>query len=393
MVALSLIVQGCFSEARRRACTNAADCGEGYSCELSSGLCIRLCDNPRLVGANCDVCIFDGATPPLCVICGDSIVDTDQGELCDDGNRINGDGCDNNCTPTSCGNEIITDGEQCDDGNLVREACAYGLEDCTVCGESCTESPGVVSFCGDGLVDSSNGEECDDQNTDPRDGCLSDCLEAKPEFCTGVCDVEGTIGRVTRLVQTIPNEGPPGSTIKDIDINGDTMAISSEGYGLYNCPGGAGRTGISELDCDKMLSEINIYERQENGAWLHQSKIENNERVYFGDEVHLVDGGLAVIAGFRYNERELTDYFVVGRGYFFIKSVVNAGKRLLNSTITWGLGHRAATPLFWVIRSIRYRQRRCSVTRSIRMNVRETYMQLSRLFSIWQTANLLTTVS
>src|SRR5262245_36891691 len=32
----------------------------------------------------------------------------DPGELCDDGNAINGDGCDNNCTPTACGNGVMT---------------------------------------------------------------------------------------------------------------------------------------------------------------------------------------------------------------------------------------------------------------------------------------------
>jgi cysteine-rich repeat protein len=40
-------------------------------------------------------------------------------ELCDDGNAIDGDGCDSNCRPTGCGNGIVTAGEECDDGNLV----------------------------------------------------------------------------------------------------------------------------------------------------------------------------------------------------------------------------------------------------------------------------------
>ena len=38
-------------------------------------------------------------------------------ELCDDGNTVNGDGCDNNCTPTGCPNGIQTGAEVCDDGN------------------------------------------------------------------------------------------------------------------------------------------------------------------------------------------------------------------------------------------------------------------------------------
>lgn len=40
-------------------------------------------------------------------------------EVCDDGNAIDGDGCDSNCRPTGCGNAIVTAGEECDDGNLL----------------------------------------------------------------------------------------------------------------------------------------------------------------------------------------------------------------------------------------------------------------------------------
>jgi len=57
------------------------------------------------------------APPPRCPACGDGIID--PGEVCDDGNRVNGDGCDNNCTLTGCGNGIVTGLEQCDDGNAI----------------------------------------------------------------------------------------------------------------------------------------------------------------------------------------------------------------------------------------------------------------------------------
>jgi cysteine-rich repeat protein len=54
------------------------------------------------------------------------------GELCDDGNAINGDNCDSNCTPTGCGNGIMTAGEVCDDGNMASwdgctSTCAHEL--------------------------------------------------------------------------------------------------------------------------------------------------------------------------------------------------------------------------------------------------------------------------
>jgi len=56
-------------------------------------------------------------------VCGNGVVE--DGEQCDDGNVVAGDGCDELCkieppaTPTKpvCGNGVKEDGEQCDDGN------------------------------------------------------------------------------------------------------------------------------------------------------------------------------------------------------------------------------------------------------------------------------------
>ncbi len=50
-------------------------------------------------------------------LCGNGVLGPD--EECDDGNRIDGDGCDSNCTVTECGNGIVTSGEECDDGNTT----------------------------------------------------------------------------------------------------------------------------------------------------------------------------------------------------------------------------------------------------------------------------------
>ena len=72
--------------------------------------------------------------------CGDGI--EDPGEDCDDGNPVEGDGCDSNCTFSACGNGIVSPatGEECDDGNL---------EDGDCCSAGCElASPG--SACDDG---------------------------------------------------------------------------------------------------------------------------------------------------------------------------------------------------------------------------------------------------
>jgi len=49
--------------------------------------------------------------------CGDGIVQ--EPEQCDDGNLINGDGCNMFCQNEFCGDGIVQAPEQCDDGNLI----------------------------------------------------------------------------------------------------------------------------------------------------------------------------------------------------------------------------------------------------------------------------------
>lgn len=89
--------------------------------------------------------------------CGNGLVE--EAEVCDDGNTLDGDGCDRNCRPTLCGNALRTEGEECDDGNA---------ENGDGCDENCT-----FSRCGNGIV--GGGEECDDANADDTDGCTADC--------------------------------------------------------------------------------------------------------------------------------------------------------------------------------------------------------------------------
>ncbi len=112
-------------------------------------------------------CAFEGSIPPAAVIacsrnddcpaptrcrvgqnrcvaaslatprCGDDILDV--GELCDDGNNSDGDGCRADCRKLeSCGDAVIDSGEQCDDGNVNP---ADHCDDCLV-------STWVVSLVG-----------------------------------------------------------------------------------------------------------------------------------------------------------------------------------------------------------------------------------------------------
>ncbi len=162
--------------------------------------------------------------PPKTAVCGNGIVEA--GEECDDGNTDDCDGCSNACTlVTGCGDGIVCGAEQCDDGNTVScdgcsstctletgLRCGDGIMN-TTCGEEC-EPPVAgrcdaecrrIPYCGDGVIDSGEqcddgvlngtpghcdsnctppgcgngvidpGEECDDGNTQSCDGCSATC--------------------------------------------------------------------------------------------------------------------------------------------------------------------------------------------------------------------------
>lgn len=92
--------------------------------------------------------------------CGNGILE--DGERCDDENRVNGDGCDANCTLTGCGNWIVTAGEQCDDGNA---------DDADCCSSDCRLVQLDGTACDDGIfcngVDTCDAGVCAVHSGDP----------------------------------------------------------------------------------------------------------------------------------------------------------------------------------------------------------------------------------
>ncbi|MEK7643435.1 MAG: DUF4215 domain-containing protein [Patescibacteria group bacterium] len=88
--------------------------------------------------------------------CGNGTLNV--GEVCDDDNRVDGDGCDANCNiEKGCGNGIVEDDEECDDGNRVdSDACSNHctLEGCDntcpppdECPEACPPQQECNSCC------------------------------------------------------------------------------------------------------------------------------------------------------------------------------------------------------------------------------------------------------
>jgi cysteine-rich repeat protein len=125
-------------------------CGDGITQpELGEA-----CDD----GVNNGVQGFCDATCTAKLTCGDAIVTPP--ESCDDGNNLDGDGCDPMCALESCGDAMIDPGEECDDGNQLNN-------------DNCTNSC-LFSICGDSIVQD-GAEACDDGNLDNSDDCLNSC--------------------------------------------------------------------------------------------------------------------------------------------------------------------------------------------------------------------------
>jgi cysteine-rich repeat protein len=170
----------------------------------------------------------------------------DPSEQCDDGNLVNGDGCDANCTLTSCGNGIATPPEQCDDGN-------------NAAGDGCSGICGLEGACGDNVV--SPFEQCDDGNAVSGDGCDSNCtptacgnsIVAGAELCdngasngvdlccSATCQrIDADLDGVCDVADVCPNSADPSQSNIDGDIFGDVCDI---------CPGDVNNDSDNDLFC------------------------------------------------------------------------------------------------------------------------------------------------
>jgi len=128
---------------------------------------VESCDETNVIEGTTAKCRSQVAPNPPIEIpgeCGDGNVNA--GEECDDGNRVDDDGCDNECMLTSCGDGIEQSGEECDDGNVVSE---------DGCSALCMDE-----YCGDNVTQAGLGEGCDDGNNLDNDGCSANCQIETP---------------------------------------------------------------------------------------------------------------------------------------------------------------------------------------------------------------------
>ncbi len=136
------------------ACVTAT-CGDGH---IQAG--VETCDD-----MNADE--TDACAACQNASCGDGFVQTGV-ETCDDGNMSTTDGC-VMCMPAACGDGFVHLGAEECDGN----GAGNGGES-SDCNLDCTST-----VCGDGKLNVTAGEECDDGNAAEEDACLSTCEDAR----------------------------------------------------------------------------------------------------------------------------------------------------------------------------------------------------------------------
>lgn len=218
-------------------------------------------------------------------VCGDGEIDAP--ETCDDNNSKPGDGCDGNCNvesgwkcpkageecekiptkPAVCGNGEIESGESCD---LGKDSAGKSLNDgkagcsttclvvagwtCPGAGQACTKD----AFCGDSIVTTTLGEQCDDGTNDGAHGCDVDCKRITGWKCPptgGPCVVDLFCGNGT----VDAGEQCDDHNFKNYDGCDSTCFVESG----FACPPAGGACericGNGKLDPGETCDDSNIF--------------------------------------------------------------------------------------------------------------------------------------
>lgn len=237
--------------------------------------------------------------------CGDGLVD--NAELCDDGNDVSGDGCDEHCT--------VEVGWQCT------------RDDPSVC----------TTVCGDGIYVAGQ-EACDDGNAVDGDGCSALCHVEDFYSCSGDPSVCACVVYVS---QTGISMNPDGSSWSE--------SYRSVQEGIVQA------TSLlpSQVECDVWVGEGTyfIYDQAETDTVTLQSRVE----VYGGftgvetardqrdwqDHQTTLDGRHGSLPGFRVQHvvsangvvGATLDGFTVSGGYISSGDIDGAGIHLVSSGV------------------------------------------------------------
>jgi|GEM_PF-4369879 len=295
----------------------ANNCGDGFvakgeSCDDGDGpgcdeTCTIIADGYRCsgLGAGCGV--------PRC---GDGAVDANLGERCDDGNEVDGDGCNiacqpepgyvcrifGGCFPTLCGDGVIDfdwetqTGESCEDGNVLPgDGCDALCK--TEPGWACRWDGCSQVVCGDGVVvrgDFGDGEQCDDGDTDNGDGCNEQCQVELGWSCDDFLGCTQVICGDLFI--------SPGEMCDDGNVDGgdgcDSNCQSEPGWSCGYVPG----------ECQQVTCGDNIVQNDDVGSIYEQC---DDGNVVAGDGC---DMSCQIEGGYACNERGECHQIVCGDG-------------------------------------------------------------------------------
>jgi len=266
---------------------------------LSLSACSLVVDgaiqDPMMMASACEgiddgtPCERPGITAPLICLrgvctnsrCGDGLLDTrpkgdGSVEACDDGNGIDGDECESDCTQSVGCIDPITDcfveGGSCVVATCVDGECgALDLDEGSPCdlGDgglgACMSGLCVAAGCGDMVVDVASGEACDDGNFDYGDGCSPFC---KPECLENTeCSQDVCFGVQQCMTSTADNGGQLGVCVvssSPLDCGDPTCSYcdSSIGACVPSFDADADMDGFANpacggTDCDDTRFDIN----------------------------------------------------------------------------------------------------------------------------------------
>jgi len=169
------------------------------------------------------------STPALAYqLCGNNIVE--GSEECDNGQNnsdMQPNACRTDCTRADCGDSVTDAGEQCDDGpynnDKIPDACRT---DCR------------TAHCGDGVVDPEQGENCEDGNDNPYDGChqCQVCVALKDDLTIGdnliITPAQGNVITLCPGTYEFTDQGKEGI----VQVTGDNLVINARDVYLVGKP-------------------------------------------------------------------------------------------------------------------------------------------------------------
>jgi len=179
--------------------------------------------------------------------CGDGHVNAVAGEVCDDGNAADGDGCSGIChSDETCGNRIVDTRlpntreswpELCLDAETMGTSCAEVCDDGNnVSGDGCSRNCLSEEVCGNGIRDPLGNptasppqppEVCDDGNDFDFDGCPNYCQSDAPGAFCG----DGILHPINEQC----DNGMDGANSATCDRD---CTFPACGDGLFNAPAG-----------------------------------------------------------------------------------------------------------------------------------------------------------